>query len=231
MSLAGFIRTLHHEGVARVPVIRNEAEFRHDTETQSLVAQGELADVVDALVSGERLIRPDWPGSPPPFDHRVAVIASVFLYQAARLVLSRQVPEAITEKILSAHPIAESSASAHYSVDVVGRYLPDLVLLAGGPMSDDSVVKCLKQFGARWPLSSVGAAGITPTADRLDVILNNAALRAAYVDRVLSRSDMDRLSDERVAEAARLSVGPHTDLVSASISAVLWSATKHPVAP
>lgn len=224
MSLAGFITTLYHEGVARVPVIRDASALRSEpgAEASTVFSEDELAAGVDALVSCERLVRADWPSSPPPFDPRVAVSTAAFLFDAARLVLSRQVPEEVADSLLSARRIDGASASAHYSVDVLGRYLPDLFLLAGGPLSDDPVVRHLKRFGADWPLSSVGLADVKVDEARVEVVLNDDALRGAYIDRVLGRVDLGRLRHEPVAEAARLAIGPHTGWVAASISAVLW---------
>tara|TARA_R110002111_G_scaffold40875_1_gene76201 strand:- start:169 stop:867 length:699 start_codon:yes stop_codon:yes gene_type:complete len=224
MNLLSFINTLFDDGIARVPVIRDPAEPDDDTSTSTAVPEDDLDEVADALASYERMIRADWPLSPPPLDQGVAIRSATFLYQAARLVLSRQVSEDESNRLLSASPITEESASAHYSVDLTGRFLPDLLRLAGGVLSDDPVVAHLKQFGKRWPLSSVGIAELEIDSARLDAVLADPALKEAYVDRVLRLGDCSRLVDPRVAEAARTAIGPHTGLVGASISAALWPA-------
>lgn len=216
MSFGLFLQSLMTDGVARVPVI-------HESTTDHVGAMDEVEDVeaAEALEFCERRVRLDWPGDPPALDVELAVRSAGFIYQASRLVLSRHISAKDGMKLLDHFRIDVKTPAAHYAVDVVGRYLPDLLRLAGGELSDDPIVQRLRTFGKRWPLSSVGVAEIEPEQDSLEVVLNHESLRVEYVDRVLRQNDVARLSDPAVCEWARLAVGPHHELLPVATAAAL----------
>lgn len=222
MSLTLFIQSLLESGEARVPLVEPGEDFGGDEAGPCLVPQEERGSAIELLVRYEPVVRADWPLDAPTLDVGIAVQAAGYLYQASRLILSRHVPEEIVTQVLTHDRIAANGPSAHYSVDLMGRYLPDLFRLAGGGQSEDPLVACLSGFAGRWPLSSVGVPGVSPEQDRLDAVLGDRSLRAAYLDRVLERKDSERLGEARVCAEARLLIGEHRSLVAASLVPAVW---------
>jgi hypothetical protein len=120
-----------------------------------------------------------------------------------------------------ADPRPGPTATAHYSVDLVFRFLPDLIALARRVSQDDPLVEALRNLIAPWPLASVGMSDI-PVAD-IEPIIGHPCLRQLYVDRILARGDVARLDDPRVQEAVREALGACPELAPA-ISAKLAAA-------
>ncbi|XAM01609.1 hypothetical protein OT109_09465 [Phycisphaeraceae bacterium D3-23] len=222
MSFPDFIRELIEAGAVRVPPIDGPEGLPASPDVLAMVAPEERAEGVRVLAQYEQIVRVDWPLSPPGLEIDTALKTAVYFYIAARLVISRHVPAEVVEQLLDGPVTQDVRPGSHYAVDLVGRFLPDLVRLAGGALSDDPLVARLMRFAYDWPLSSVGVPGVTTEPERLAGLLNTPALRSAYVDRVLRLGDAGRLEDPAVAKAARSAVGPHRELVSAKLRGVLW---------
>jgi hypothetical protein len=216
MSLPAFIQSLFESGEARVPTIADARAFGDET-GPVLVPPDERDDAIAALVRYEAVVRAGWPMRVPAFDIEVGLQSAAFVYQAARLILSRHVPGEVVAHVLERDGIASDTPAAHYSVDLTGRYLPDLFRMAGGRLTDDPLADRLSRFGARWPLSSIGMPGTIPDAQRLDTVLGHPSLHASYIDRVLELSDTPRLAAPRVAEAAHRVISEHPGVVSRSV--------------
>jgi hypothetical protein len=82
--------------------------------------------------------------------------------------------------------------------------------------ADDPLADYLRQIGAEWPLSSVGVKGLSIAS--IDPFIDQPGLRQLYVDRILATGDTGRLSDARVALAARTALGAHAGLSPAVAS-------------
>lgn len=216
MSLPAFIQSLFESGEARVPTIADAQAFGGEA-GPVLIPPDERDDAIAMLVRYEAVVRAGWTMRAPAFDVEVGLRSAAFLYQAARLILSRHVPGEVVSHVLEHDGIDSNSPSAHYSVDLSGRYLPDLFRMAGGRLTGDPLADRLSRFGARWPLSSIGMPGTIPDTQRLATVLDHPSLHASYIDRALERSDTPRLEEPRVAEAAHRVTSVHPGLVSRSM--------------
>ena len=220
MSLSAFIQALFESGETRVPLIADVEELG-GTSPPKLVPEDEREQVITLLAEYELVVRAGWPMQAPDFDGVIALHAAAYLYQAARLILSRHVSGGAVLHILADDAITANTPSAHYSVDLACRFLPDLFRMAGGRLTEDPLTDRLSRFGGRWPISSIGVPDTTPSTDRLDVVLDHPSLYAVYIDRVLERADPQRLDEPRVAASAGLVIREHSGLVSQSIQHVI----------
>ena len=216
MSLSAFIQALFESGEARVPLVA-DAEGLGGTSGPKLIPEDERDPAIALLTEYEPVVRAGWPMQAPAFDEEIALHAAAYLYQAARLILSRHVPGDVVSHLLADDGISANTPSAHYCVDLTGRFLPDLFRMAGGRLTEDPLTDRISRFGARWPISSIGVPGTIPATDRLDVVIDHPSLYAVYTDRVLERSDHERLGDPRVAASAGLVLSEHRGLASQSI--------------
>ena len=83
---------------------------------------------VEALTALERQWRCELPGDPPAFVAVSAVKATRILMAFCRAVIHRQVSVAQTEQFVREVCLSEDdTASQHYSVDLVLRFLPQVV--------------------------------------------------------------------------------------------------------
>lgn len=216
MSLSAFIQALFESGEARVPLVA-DAEDLGGTSGPKLIPEGERDPAIALLTEYEPIVRAGWPMQAPAFDGEIALHAAAYLYQAARLILSRHVSGDVVSHLLADDGISANTPTAHYCVDLTGRFLPDLFRMAGGRLTEDPLTERISGFGSRWPMSSIGVLGIDPVTDRLDVVIDYPSLYAVYIDRVLERLDYERLHDPRVATSAGLVISEHRDLVNQSI--------------
>lgn len=213
MSFPDFLSALFETGTVSVPALDGPEGFGDAPEVLAMIPPGEVDDARGLLAEYERVVRRDWPLSPPPAELGTAVHAAGYVYSAARLVISRHVPGQIVEHLLSGTIAPDAGPASHYAVDLTGRFLPDLVRLAGGDTSDDPLVAQLRAFAHDWPLSSVGVPHVEPSPERLAGIVETPALLFAYTDRVLRLGDAGRLKHPAVADRGRAAVGPHHNLL------------------
>jgi hypothetical protein len=207
MSLDTFLRDLFDDGRVVVPAPEGDE------------GDGELAAAGAALDAFEHEWRLEFPGMAPVWRRDVALHGARLLYRAAQAAVFRDIDEtALRSGFDLVAPADLENASAHYSIDLTLRFLPDLTRMAQGAAANDPLVELLGTLACRWPLSSVGVAGVVPAS--IDVIAGHPGLLRLYVDRVLGSNDAARLTDERVAEAARQALGAHADL-AASLSGLL----------
>jgi hypothetical protein len=97
------------------------------------------------------------------------------------------------------------AASLHYSVDLIFRFLPDLMRLARSDAENDPLLAYLRQWAVAWPLSSVGIPDVTPAS--IEPIVNHRCLMNMYRDRIIARKDRSRRGDPRIEEAVAQAVG------------------------
>jgi hypothetical protein len=200
MPLIPFLRQLFDHG--RVTV----------EETASLdVADPQLAEM---LIELDQCYREQLPHELPPLRIEIAVFGAMILYRAAQLLTYRDFrSESLRQAILNGP--RESDASEQYSADLCLHFLPDLLRLARAASIADPLVSSLLELGARWPLSSVGIAGVQLNDDgqaRLRTLAQHPAAWRLYVDRVLQTADASRLADPATKLAVRAAVGAHPQL-------------------
>lgn len=199
MSLSRFLHALVDTGHVRVPHPDHAKPAEELTEAQELLAE---------LEGSWRL---EFPGDAPAFERQVANWAATMFYRAAQAAVFRDIPEPVLRDGLSqACPSSGDEAARHYSVDLVFRFLPDMVVLARHTSPDDPLLQVLQTWANQWPLSSVGMKGVEPAT--VDPIVNHPGLLQLYVDRILTRADFSRLGDPRVQTTVRKSVGAYADL-------------------
>jgi hypothetical protein len=88
--------------------------------------------------------------------------------------------------------------------------LPDLIAMARGVALGDPLLEHLLALARGWPLSSVGVPDCVPT--QIDSFIAHPALQQLYIDRILARTDLTRLSDSRVAGMAMEALGAFSEL-------------------
>ena len=95
-------------------------------------------------------------------------------------------------------------------MDLSLRFLPDVMRMARAANAQDPLVEYLLAWAADWPLSSVGITGVN--AGSIDPFIDDASLRALYVDRIIAANDQSRLADARAADAVRAALGGFREL-------------------
>ena len=150
------------------------------------------------------------PHEAPTLDMPAAAWAAGIAYEAARLLVARDVDEAgVAEAFAEAFPYLRHPGS-DYSVDLVLCHLPDLHRLAVRLSPGDPLVGQFLRLGETWPLSSVGMDGVKPGP--LASFIDHPSLRQLYVDRILETKDFSRLDDPRVQAAVQEALGAYPEL-------------------
>lgn len=206
MELAQFLTSLFDDGRLQVPPLAD-------------VSKNEIDAAKQVLRETEALYRPSLPGTPPALDLNSAARASITLYRACQFSVYRDLDTAVIERELGATLATEVSASVHYSVDLVFRYLPDMRRFAASAAQNDPLVDSIKNLAAKWPLSSVGMPGIECV--NIDLLAESPCLMQMYVDRILERNDSSRLGDPRVRSAIKRSLGAQTHMSPAINTAIV----------
>lgn len=178
----------------------------------------------DVLRTFERGYRRDMPCTPPAFSMPAVLWAAEMFYRACQCLAFREIDAAEMIDMLSHQLSGETGAAAHYSVDLTFRLLPDLFQRTKAAARDDPLLQQLQSWANAWPLSSVGINGVE--SGSLEPILDNACLRLLYVDRIIARKDIGRLSDSRVRDAVLEAVGLHEELAPQVIAAAKELAQK-----
>lgn len=203
MALRYFLQQLFDHG--RVTVAATGDAALTDPQLPALLAQYDQA------------WRQQMPRDLPPLEPEAALFGALAVYRSAQILVFRDTPVDGLQKSLAGPAEAGGMLGAReqFSADLCLRFLPDLVRLARARAGDDPLVPCLLEFGARWPLSSVGIAGVELDElgkQRVAALAEQPAVWQLYVDRVLQSGDASRLADFAVKTAARRAVGAFPQL-------------------
>ena len=149
---------------------------------------------------------PELTGPVPAFQPEAAVWAAIFLYRAVQLTMLRNLGEDVVNGLLTPFN-GTVSPETILSVDVSFRYLPNLLTLAKGLAPEDALVKQIQAAAIQWPFSSVGMK----VEGNMDVamILNDACLRRAYIDRIIEARDKNRCDNVLVNEYIKEALGDY----------------------
>lgn len=180
-------------------------------------SEGDLEQAREVLVEFEASWRLEFPGAAPEFNSEAARWSSKMLYRAAQSMVFRAIGEDELKAGLAEPCPNGEAAGLHYSVDLAFRFLPDFAVLAHGAASDDPLLALMRDFGRSWPLSSVGMKGLGGEAVqqlRLAEVLNHPGLRQLYVDRILTKEDLERARERQTNQAIRAAIGAHPELLS-----------------
>jgi hypothetical protein len=193
MDLAVFLTQLEEKGVGIV--------------TQNEEVTGEAKAIVH---DWDAIQRRELGGIAPDLNVAAAEWAAVRLYRGCQALVCREMPPAEMQKMLREPCREPASVAVDYSVDLVFRFLPDLVALAKRVSRDDPLVEELLTLGRSWPLSSVGIEGIGAVdATRLRA---QPGVWQLYIDRIVATSDVTRLNDEAVRIAVGAALGAFPEL-------------------
>ena len=200
------------------------------------VAEGSFTD---EMLSGDDLIleiETNWRktlcGTPPEFTPLAARWAGIRLFQACQLTVFRDMDMDSADFDSFAEAIDPSSPSVHYSVDLVFRFLPDLLNFAKAASPTDPLLRQLYTWAGEWPLSSIGIGTNSSTrveiepdnedADprsnfrlsrsSIELIASHPCLLQMYVDRIMNRNDISRLDHDGIRRAVATSLGMHDQL-------------------
>ena len=177
------------------------------------VGEGELASIADLLTQFEREYRMTLPAAAPSWDLAAAQWSALMLYRSCQCVVCRDIDAEEAVGLLN-QPRAPSSASldSHYSVDLLFRFLPDVVSRAGFLGEEDPILNVLYQWCRVWPLSSVGVSNVGEVD--ITAISASPCLMSMYVNRIIEKNDRARASQRLVQAKLRESAGEYVDLIS-----------------
>lgn len=184
-------------------------------ESSDLPASGDLTHAVQWVVDYEPTLRVHWPTAPPQIEPVSLQSVIDQFYRAAQLVVYRELGEDEIAKRISpdferAQHTAADSPDAIYTIDLILRFLPDLVRRVRAMSSNDPLLKPLLDWGHRWPLSSVGIPDLE--AGDPEPVLRHPCLCQIYIDRVIEFEALDRLSHPEMAERVRGVLGAYPEL-------------------
>lgn len=203
MTLSDFLTELSRSGVA---TIAQAARLQPGDGWQAVVKEWDAE------------LRRELPGEPPALSLPAAEWAALRLYRGCQAIVCREMPPDEMHRFLAVPCPEPRSPSVDYSVDLVFRFLPDLVTLARRVAQADPLVAELLELAKAWPLSSVGIDGVEEGDPA--PFLDDPSLRQLYVDRILAASDLKRLRHDAVRSAVQRSLGAFPDLAP-KVSAAL----------
>jgi hypothetical protein len=201
MSLPEFIAGVLTEGRGAVPPPED-------------VSAEERAQTGQILAEFERGWRLELPGEAPAFHAESAVWAATQFYLASQYAVFRDAGPDFAFVALPGDRELGALPATHYSVDLTFRFLPDLVRHVRAAASEDPLGVELVAWSQRWPLSSVGVTQLdSKLVDAaLAPVVGHASLLRIYVDRIIDRGDVSRLSADTVRQAVAAAIGLHDDL-------------------
>ncbi len=170
----------------------------------------ELADAGAVLSDYYKLDIENMPSNMPAFNQPAAIWAAQYLYHSMQLLLLRQLGEEQIAKLLVDYT-GKASEDVVYSVDLSFRYLPDLLNAAKGLAPDDPLVQKLTHTANQWQYSSVGAQ--VTAVETESVIMESAALRTEYIDRIIEKKDKHRLKQTITRQMVTEALGLHSELI------------------
>lgn len=178
--------------------------------TDESPSDADLSEACATVARFEKTMQLDLPGTPPAIDEPALRWALASFYQACQFQVYRHLGATSLAERFAEEPPRSSTAEAHYSVDLIFRFLPDLVTLARSGSPDDPLLVVLQSWSELWPLSSVGVSDLNPP--HCESILANECLLRLYVDRILRTQDTSRLTDQRIRDEVSRAVGAFPDL-------------------
>lgn len=199
MSLSPFLVDLFESGRVRLAAEALPPELASD-EAERTLAEFELR------------YRDVLPGTPPSIDLPAARYGATMLYQACRFLAHPTLGIEDLVRAFGVVPPGPVGPSAHYSVDLSLRFLPDVCRMAREKGAEDPLCAELTKLANQWPLSSVGIPGITNVV--VDAFVSDPCLCRLYVDRIIRCSDVSRLQDRRVQEEVVEALGAFPELTS-----------------
>lgn len=206
MSIEIFINELFSSGNVTVPAYKLEVDG--------------IERVEGVLVKYDRLCRMEFPGVAPALHVEAAIWAAKVFYRACQFAIYREIPpEAFSEELVIADWVARPDASAHYSVDFVFQFLPDLFRRSKTASADDPLLAYFSDWARHWPLSSVGIKEVDGPF-RLEAIVSHPGLFQCYCDRIIKHTHIERLEHSAVRKRVLANLGTYSELAPAIYAAL-----------
>lgn len=168
------------------------------------------ADAADVLREWEARWREEVADVAPAFDAAAAGWAARMFWRASQFLMDREPGEDVVRRVLAEVCPRARGAGADYSVDLVFRFLPDLLRLAEQRAPQDALTEILRGWALEWPLSSAGVAVGTATVSA--EVLAHPALRRLYLDRIFACGAKDRLNEPGLRRWIEADAGSHVEL-------------------
>ena len=194
-ALTLFLKGLLEHGqafVSAMPLAENAAETEVALREMDRRAREELA--IDA----------------PAFVIDAALWAARLTYHLAQFTVCRDIGEEQIQAVCNVPCPGPKSAETIWSVDLTLHHLPRIFHLARHLSGGDPLVTQMTRIATKWPLSSVGVAGVAD-AD-ITMIVGHPALARLYADRIFAEKDVARLGNATLDDALRRDVGIHREL-------------------
>lgn len=156
-------------------------------------------------------VRADGPRDLPALDLEAATWATGRLHAVCVLLVHRQFgAEVVARECTVPCPAPAAAtpaarAAQHYSVDLTLRHLPDALRLCRLLAPADPLRDAIHTLLRDWPLSAVGVPDLGPVDP--GPLLADPGLRRLYVDRILSRDDVDAALHEAVRPTVLGAIG------------------------
>jgi hypothetical protein len=170
----------------------------------------DLAAATKLLEEWDQRVRLELSHAAPSLHSEAALWGAQRLYRACQLLVFRSPDSQSHDRRQDSDLLKPRSPSIDYSVDLALQHLPDLMRISRAAAPNEALQAELESLSQAWPLSSVGS-GIRGAID-VSSFIENDALRALYVDRVIARRDFSRLDDPRVRDAVRAAIGLFSSL-------------------
>lgn len=199
MSVTEFLISLVETGQAIVP-------------SELDLPANESRSIESTIAAFEPHHRRTLPPDPPALHVESATWAAEKLYRACQVITCRDIDAGTaTSLIASENSPDPSNPSHHYSIDLVFRFLPDVVKQAKNAGEQDPILDTLRQWCQTWPLSSVGVEDLGPVDAK--TILAHPCLATIYINRIFERRDIGRTKDSAIQSKLRSIAGGYPELV------------------
>jgi hypothetical protein len=203
MDLAAFLTHLASDGVA---VVDAEEELQRG------------AGAMEIIRTWDAVQREEMSGRAPDLQPIAAEWAATRLYRGCQALVCRDLPPPEMQTMLREPCPVEPTPETDYTVDLVFRFLPDLVALARRVAQNDPLVEELLTLARAWPLSSVGLDGVGEVEAAR--VLAHPSLRQLYIDRIVATGDASRVRDDSVRAAVRTALGAFPGLAPGLVPAL-----------
>lgn len=180
----------------------------------------EVSAGVDWLIDFEQSWKSTLPLNPPTLLAPSCSWAGQAFYRACQLLMYRELSaKEVSQSLAAACPGNNSDPAVHYSVDLIFRFLPDLLKFSRHLSEQDPLSTTIAQWCVHWPLSSVGATNLSD-AQHLQMkqhlgFLTDPCLRQLFADRIIARKSWKHIVNSDIATAVRsstLELGPFDEV-------------------
>lgn len=206
MQLTSFISDLINTGKITVPGMMHDFTREDDNNCIKLLQEYYAAD------------RLEMPGNAPAFSADAALWAAKYFYLAVQLTVIRDADETVVQNKLQSYRILQTP-SAIYSVDLIFRYLPALLLLAKGLSPSDPLVKELQKTVA---VCFLCAPGIEfEEVISVDQLSDDPSLWQLFIDRIIQYKDSSIIQNKKISHSVAASLGNYTKILWPEFESIL----------